>query len=295
MNADNFVEWLLRQGRKIIKTPTSYWLRHNPGVYQAFPYHWILQPSEDELYALLKDQHAVGLRYSTSIDSNLGARSYHVVLDKKDYSVAGMPKKSRHDVERGIKNFCFEPIKFERLAHDDGWKLRFETLMRQGRTRAETSDWWKMLCLSAVGLPGFEAWGALTKEGQLAASLISFTCDDCVSILYHQSSTAHLSNGVNNALAYTFTQKSMQNGKWIFYGLHSLDAPPSVDAFKFRMGYSAKPVRQRVAFHPGIAPLFNPISHTFLRAAHRLNPSSEVLAKTEGLTRFYLHGKITSK
>jgi hypothetical protein len=84
----------------------------------------------------------------------------------------------------------------------------------------------------------------------------------------------------------------MQDGKWIFYGLHSLDAPASVDAFKFRMGFSAKPVRQRVAFRTSMAPLLNPISHAVLRAAHNLIPSSDFLAKTEGLTRFYLHGKL---
>ena len=250
MNPEIFAEWIHRQGRDVFRTESSYWYNQGPRTYQAFPYHRIIQPIEDELYALLKDQRAIGLRYSTSIDSNEGARSYHVVLEQKDYTMAGMPKKSRHDVEKGLKNFHFVPIKFEQLAQDNGWKLRFETLVRQGRTGAETMDWWRKLCLSAVGLPGFEAWGAVSEGNQLAASLIAFTCDDCVSILYHQSCTEHLSNGVNNALAYTFTQKCLQNEKWIFYGLHSLDAPPSVDGFKFRMGYTAKPVRQRVVFNP---------------------------------------------
>jgi hypothetical protein len=77
----------------------------------------------------------------------------------------------------------------------------------------------------------------------------------------------------------------------IFYGLHSLDAPPSVDEFKFRMGYSARPVRQRVVFHPALRPLFNPASHTLLAWILHLNPGSPSIAKAEGMLRFYLNGK----
>ena len=292
MNPENFAEWLIRRHYKVFRTESSYWFEQGPRVYQAFPYHWIIQPARDELRMLFKGHHAIGLRYSTSMDSNEGASSYHVVLEQKDYGISGISKKSRHDVEKGLKNFRFGPIEFEQLAQNDGWELRFATLVRQGRAGAETMDWWRKLCLSAVGLPGFEAWSAVSESNELAASLIAFTCDDCVSILYHQSHTEHLSNGVNNALAYTFTQKKIQDRKWMFYGLHSLDAPASVDAFKFRMGYSAKPVRQRVVFHPVIAPFFNSISHAFLRTAHYFIPSNGLIAKSEGLTRFYLQGKL---
>jgi hypothetical protein len=291
MNPENFAEWMRYQGCRVLRTKTSFWVEQGPRVYQAFPYHWVIHPTENELRSFLKDQHAIGLRYSTSMEQNEGAYSYHVVLEKQEYKLAGLQKKSRHDVEKGLSAYRFEPVSFNRMA-DGGWELRADTLIRQARTRAESKDWWRKMCEGAGGLEGFEAWGAFSDGGQLAASLIAFTCDDCVSILYHQSRTEYLSNGVNNALAYTFTQKSLQAGKWLFYGLHSLDAPASVDAFKFRMGYSAKPVRQRVTLHPGIAPLFNPLSHLFLRAARRLIPSNGILAKAEGLTRFHLQGKL---
>jgi hypothetical protein len=291
MNADYFSEWMRHQGYYVFRTETSYWVEIGPMVYQAFPYHWVIEPAEYELRALLKGQRAIGLRYSTPMEQDEGAYSYHVVLEKREYNLAGLPKKSRHDVEKGLSAYCFEPIPFERLA-DEGWELRVDTLMRQARGQVESKEWWQKMCEGAGRLAGFEAWGAISTNGQLAASLIAFTCDDCVSILYHQSRTEHLSAGVNNAMTYTFSHKTLQGGKWLFYGLHSLDAPSSVDAFKFRMGYIAKPVRQRVAFHPAIAPLINPLSHALLRTIQRFVPRSSSISKAEGFARFYLNGKL---
>jgi hypothetical protein len=64
-----------------------------------------------------------------------------------------------------------------------------------------------------------------------------------------------------------------------------------VDEFKFRMGYRAKAVRQRVVFHPSIRLFINHGSHALLRASLRLRPGDPLLAKAEGMFRFYLHGK----
>jgi len=148
------------------------------------------------------------------------------------------------------------------------------------------------MCHAAEGLAGFETWAAIVN-GQLAASLIAFTCEDCCSILYQQSRTEYLPLGVNNALAFVFTNEILKRPghPCIFYGLHSLDAPPSVDEFKFRMGYRAMPVRQRVVFHPWLCPVFNPASHAALLGLLGLRPHSPALPKIEGILRFYLEGK----
>jgi len=73
--------------------------------------------------------------------------------------------------------------------------------------------------------------------------------------------------------------------------LHSLDAPASVDEFKFRMGYTAKPVRQQVVFHPWLAPVFNRASHAVVKQLLHRYPDHPTLAKAEGMLRFYLEGK----
>lgn len=202
----------------------------------------------------------------------------------------GLHKKVRHDVKRGLEFASIERVSFERLA-EDGWYLREDTLERQGRDGAEGQEWWRRLCLSAEGLPGFETWAAI-HEGELVAAVIAFTMGDTCSILYQQSCTQYLKYGINNALTYVFVNEvlSRDQVKKVFYGLHSLDAPASVDNYKFRMGFTAHPVRQRVVINPLFSPFVNQISYQLTRGIVRRIPGLPKLQKVEGMLRFYLQG-----
>lgn len=292
MSTGIFTEWLRHQGHQVFQTKSSFWVDAGPRIYQAFPYNQLITPSDEEINQFLRQQRALALRYSTPLAAKTGAASYHVILDEPEYRLEMLPKKARYDVRKGLREAQIESVSFTRMANE-GWQLRLETLQRQGREKAETQAWWQKLCLSADGLSGFEAWAALIED-QMVASLIAFTCDDTCSILYQQSSTEHLSLGVNNALAFEFSREALSRPqtKRIFYGLHSLDAPPSVDQFKFRMRFVAKPVRQRVVFHPLLAPFFNNPTHALLRGLLRLRPGNPTLSKAEGMVRFYLQGQL---
>jgi hypothetical protein len=291
MNAEVFAEWMRRQGHPVVQAAGGHWAQVGPRIYQSFPFHDLIVPDDDDLERLLLEHRAIGLRYSMPWNSTQGIASYHVIYSGESYAVADLPKKARYDVRKGLRISTVQPITFSRAARD-GWELREETLTRQGRTGTETRDWWQRLCHSAEGLPGFETWAAMS-DGRPMASLIAFTCDDCCSILYQQSRTDCLPLGVNNALVSVFSREVLKRPgiDRIFYGLHSLDAPPSVDRFKFRMGYEARPVRQRVVFHPWLRAIFNRASHTALRQMVRLLPGNPTLAKAEGLVRFYREGQ----
>lgn len=292
MTPEIFAEWLRRQGHKVIKTPSSYWVEVGLRVFQAFPYHWVINPSSEELGVLLMQNNAIGLRYSTSMDEPEGAYSYHVLYEGGKYSMDEFTSKMRTKVRKGLGCVTVERVSFDVLA-EHGWRLRQETLLRQGRINAETKSWWQSLCLSAKGLSGFEAWGAFDQK-ELTAAVLIFICDDTGSILYHQSLSGYLKYKVNNALAYVVTENLLARPdiSRVFYGLQSLDAPISVDEFKFEMRYTAKPVRQRVVFHPWIRPFMNSASHALLRAGLRLRPGHPALSKAEGMLRFYLQGQL---
>jgi hypothetical protein len=291
MNPETLAEWMRRQGHHVLRTAGSYWYEVGLHVYQAFPYHWLITPTEEELDEFLKKERAIALRYSTPQTASIGQISYHVVFTDKTYDLSILPRKVRYRVRKGLGYAKIEPISFPRLAKE-GWALRIETLVRQGRSGAESQQWWERLCLSAEGLPGFEAWGAL-HEGQLVASLIAFTMDGCTSIFYQQSLTDQLKYGVNNALTYAFTTEVLSRPgiSQIFYGLHSLDAPPSVDDYKFRMRYKAMPVRQRVVFNPWLKPFINRVSYAVIKQLRNFRPGNATLAKAEGMFRFYLEGQ----
>lgn len=291
MNPEIFAEWLRRQGHHVVRTTSSYWYDAGPRVFQAFPYHWVIEPSETELRRLILENNGIALRYSAPFSAVHGKVSYHVVCDDPGYDLSSLPRQARQNVKRGLKRARIEPIPLNRLAHE-GWIIRQETLQRQGRSGAETEEWWHRLCFSAQDLPGFEAWGAMI-DGQLVASFLAFKCEDYYKLLLEQSATAHLESRVNNAIFYSVTNKVFKrNGiSHVFYGLHSLDAPERLDQFKFRMGYTPRPVRQRVIFHPLLAPLFNKHTYTIVRRLLVNRPNNPSLPKVEGMLRFCLEGK----
>ncbi len=295
MNAEVFAEWLRRQGHRVVKTENSYWYDGGPRVYQAFPYHWLIDPSPDELGELFKNGKAMALRYSTPLTAFEGLLSYHAVLGGGPYGMQTLPRASRQNVKRGLTRCTVRRIPLDMLA-DEGWKLQVDTLDRQNRKLDVSAEAWRVRCLAARDLEGFEAWGAFVND-HLAASVMTFRMDDWIYMLYQQCRREFLPMYVNNALAFTVTQEVLgyPGVRAILYGLHSLDAPPSVDEFKFRMGYQARPLRQRVAVHPIAAPLFRDLTHSGVKAILRCLPGNPVLSKAEGILRFYLQGRLPLK
>lgn len=291
VNADIFADWFRRQGRHVYRTPSSYWYDAGMRVVQAFPFHWIIEPAEKELNRLLLENNAIALRYSAPIGAAQVMPSYHVICEDPGYCLSCLNRKARQNVRRGLDYAGIEHIPISRLA-TEGWKLRLDTLIRQGRVGAETEEWWRRVCMSARDLPGFEAWGAI-RDGQLIASFLAFKCDDYYLLPYEQSATAHLQSRANNALYFFVMQEIIKREgvSKIFLGLQSLDAPISVDDFKFRMGCTAKVVGQRVVFHPLLRSFANGLTHKLVIRLLRRYRNNHVLTKAEGLLRFYLQGK----
>jgi hypothetical protein len=294
MNAEIFAEWLRRQGHQILRTESSYWYDAGKRVYQAFPYHRLIQPQDAELSTLFKKQHAFGLRYSTSIDSLQGCISYHAILCKPNYKIEDLDRRSRQNVRMGLKNCRIEEITIERLA-EEGWELENDTASRQNRDIQLTKEDWRRKYQSAADLPGFEAWGALVGK-RLVASIFAFKMEDTIEMISQQCHRDFLKARVNNALAFKATETMVRRPgiRSVFYTLQSLDAPASVDEFKFRLGYAPKPVRQRVVFHPLISPAVNRLTYKGLKWLRDLRPDKSLFTKAEGVVRFYLSGKLSA-
>lgn len=288
---DNTIHWLTRQDYHVIKTPSCFWYNACPGVYQAFPYHKLVTPSMDEIRDLFQKNHMIAIRYSCPVDQKEGQISYHVVFDRDHYELKDLSKKARHDVVKGLDYATYQPISLERL-NDEGWLLCNDTHIRQGREIAQSRKIWNKICCCAKGLNTFESWGAIHDE-KLVAAILACTIEDTINILYQQSLTEHLKFGVNNALTYVFTHEVLKRPEIqsIFYGLHSLDAPASVDDYKFRMGYFPKPVRQRVMFNPLIPPSTLPLIYSLIWSISKIFSKSCLLQKSEGMFRFYFSGK----
>lgn len=288
MNAETYAKWLRRQGQSVIQTHSSYWHSEGYRIYQAFPYHWLIDPSETELADLFSRHGAVAIRYCLPPESSRGRSSYSIVFESKIYDIENLGYRTRKNVRRGLRNCAVEQISFERLV-EEAWELRQDALKRQGRHLNITIDSWRNRYLSTSGLPGFEAWAALVQD-RIAGYIVTFQMGDCVCILDQQSHRDFLDLNVNNALAFVVSQNAAaQPGvNEVFYGMESLDAPARVSEFKFHMGYTAKPVRQRVVFRPRLAGFANQFSYGVVSRMARWFPANRRLSKAEGMLRICL-------
>jgi hypothetical protein len=193
-----------------------------------------------------------------------------------------------------MKNCLISELPLAQLA-DEGWSLEANTCIRQGRSSQYTRELFRKRILSARDLPGFEAWGAVVR-GRLAAFILAIKMGDTMELISQACGSEFMKLRVNNALAFAVTREFMarQDITAVFYTLQSLDARASVDEFKFRMGYSAKPIRQRVVFHPLLSFLVNKLSYAGLRQLRKFWPYKPYLTKAEGMAHFYLSGKASA-
>lgn len=292
MNAEIYAEWLRGQGHRVIRTPSSYWHSQQLRVYQAFPFHWVIDPPEEELELLMRQNGTIGLRYSAPLKASLGCVSYHVVYEQSTYDINQLGKRTRHNIRLGLRDCDIAPLSFKCLAGAEGWRLRCDTLERQQRELGWSRKNWEKSWLLAADLPGFEAWGAFVGNS-LAASQVTFQMEDCCYLVHQQSLREHHKQLVNKALSFKVieTMTGRPSVKSFFFGLHSLDAPAGVDGFKFLMGCSAKPVRQRIVFHPLLAPCFNRFTNAVVNSVRLLRPRNRTLSKASGMISFYLDGK----
>jgi len=290
MNAEIFAEWMRRQGRRVFRTSSSYWYEAGPHVLQAFPYHWLISPSEDEVRTLLMSHGMLSVRYSTLLNSPVGKISYHIILHKP-YNVDMLKPQAREGVIRGLEFSRVEQISFERLARE-GWSLQQDTLERRNQSRSMTQQDWERICRSAADLPGFETWAAVS-DGELAAAVIICQIDNTWCMPYELSHRKFMGKRIDHALCYDVSRNllSRENVEGIFFKVQSLDAPPSADDFKLQMGLIPRPVRQKVDFHPWLRPLATTATHRLFESLVQRKRGMPLLAKTEGMLRFYIEGK----
>ena len=289
MNPETFAEWLRRQGYRVYRTASSYWYEAGPRVLQAFPYNWIIRPDEREIRDLLLKNGFAAVRYSVPLSYRNGKASYHIVLHKP-YQLEMLKRQTRNGIKRGLEHFSVERISFKQLA-TKGWVLQRDTLERQDRLKSMAREEWETLCYSAEDLQGFETWAAIS-DGELAGALIICRIDDVFNVPYAMSQSCFLRSHVNNAVFYEVSCNMLNregvNG--IFYTLQSLDAPATVDEFKFRMGFKPIAVRQCVDFHPLLNPFANNRALSWTQRLLQRAPSNPMLAKAEGVLRFHVEG-----
>jgi hypothetical protein len=231
------------------------------------------------------------LRYAAPLRAR-GKLSYQIVCDNPQYGLDALSANVRSKVRRGLKRCSVGPVPLDVIA-TTGRQAHSDTMARQRRDGVLDGPRWDRFWNAAKVTPGFEGWGAWTGD-RLAAFLVSVTFDDTVEFLLARSCSEELGAYPNNALIFHAAQEMLvQRGmREITFGLESLEPVGPLDQFKFGMGFRARPLRQRIVFHPALAVLLRqaPVRALVHRWTTRQAGEAVFWRKAAGLLRFAEEG-----
>jgi len=287
VDAAAYASFLLAMGHKVVSTPSTYWFDASRFFYLSAPSHRTISPSQAEMAKLWRCFPCVGARFASPLDGP-GRLSYQIVCDNPALSLESLSGNIRSKVRRGLKRCEVRPVALGEIART-GKDANRETTTRQGREGVIDDRRWERFFVAAERTPGFEAWGAYCGE-ELAAFLITASFDDSVEFLLARSRSGFLGAYPNNALIYAVSEEMMvrRGVAEITFGLESLEPVGPLDEFKFGMGFRARPLRQRVVFHPLFRPLVQSrsIRRQLLQWSEHRGANRVFWRKAAGILRF---------
>lgn len=287
MDAAAYAGFLRAMGHRVVATPSAYWFDANKLFYLSAPSHRMYSPTAEELRPLWRHFPCLGVRFAAPI-SGPGRVSYQIVCDNPDFSIESLSGNIRSKVRRGLKRCEVRNVPLDEIAVA-GRAANADTVSRQGRGGVLEGERWDRFFRATQATPGFEGWGAWC-EGELAAFLITATFDDGVEFLLARSRSDLLAAYPNNALIFTVTEEMLVRRKapQITFGLESLEPVGPLDEFKFGMGFEARPLRQRVVFHPLFRPLVQSarVRRAMQQWSERRGADGVFWRKAAGILRF---------
>lgn len=291
VDAAAYADFLGRLGHRVVPTHSAYWYDASRYVYLSAPSHRLYEPGPDELREVIRQPGCLGARFAAPLATN-GKLSYQIVCDDPSYGLETLSANVRSKVRRGLKRCEVGPVPFATLVHA-GRKAHEDTLARQGRDGSWAGEKWDRFWSAAKATPGMEGWGAWCGEA-LAAFLVTVSFDDGVEFLLARSSNDSLGAYPNNVLIFHVTQEMLRRRQapQITFGLESLEPVGPLDQFKFGMGFHARPLRQRVVFHPLLHALVRrrSLRNLFLRWSEWRGREAVFWRKVGGLLRFAEEG-----
>lgn len=291
MDSAAYASFLQAIGHRVVPTRSAYWYDANRFFFLSAPPHRVYQPTEDELRLVLRRVPCLGLRFAAPLQGS-GKLSYQIVCDNRAYGLDALSANVRSKVRRGLRRCEVGEAPFAVIAVD-GRRAHEETLARQGRDAGLPGNDWDRFWTAAAVTPGIEGWGAWSA-GALAAFLVTVTFEDSVEFLLARSCSSELAAYPNNALIYRVAEEMLVHRgiREITFGLESLEPVGPLDQFKFSMGFTRRPLRQRVVFHPALRALLRhaPVRLLFRRWIDRHGVKGVFWRKAAGLLRFAEEG-----
>ncbi len=267
----------------------SFWLRSEWGAFERHPVFGVEVPEAAEINRIFWKNWTLVVSYLLPADSGHPANAWLYVCADKNYELEKLGTQARRNIRRALRRFRFEYCDVETL-RTNGEHIFCQTRSRVGLSDGTTQNF-KRLCDSVAKNPGYRILAAWDGE-VMAAYMLAICVEDWITFSAYAGND-HLNSCPNEGMIFHIMQQFFRdgNGSIVSYGLSSIqdaDNVVTLDYFKKKVGFEARPVHRVFVFHPLIRPLINPISYWVVRKLAALWPRNRLLRKGLGLIAIQL-------
>ncbi len=285
VTAQEYVEGQHRLGaRAYLEKDRGFWLVSERIGLERYPQTCCDPPSPRDLRALFWRSGCLVASYVLPTDDAHPANSLLYVCQDRGYRLEGLSSPARRDARRALRAFRCEFLDPDVLLAR-GARAYCDTRARVGLSDG-TEQHFRGRIASLIAGSGHRFVGAW-RGGELAAFMYLQMVDDWVEIAAY-AANEHLRCCPNNGLVHFVLDYCLAQGHFreVVYGLSSIQEVgrgTSLDYFKKKVGFEARPVHRAFAFHPLARPLINPLTNWAVRRCLRFFPRSRILRKASGL------------
>ena len=290
ITAREYVEALRRQGKKaFLEKDGVLWQESERFAMERQPDFCLDVPQPREVRSLLRRCRCLVATCIVPADSAHPANAWLYVCEDRGYTLEGLGSPARRNARRACREFRFDFIDPAALLLH-GTRPFCDTRTRVGLSDG-TPQLFQKYAAALIANPGYKFVGAWRGD-QLAAFLWMLLVNDWATIGAY-AANEHLRYCPNNGLLHFALDYCLTQGRCrvVSYGLSSIQAGENVatlDFFKKKVGFEARPVHRDFLFHPLLRPLVNPLSYWLLQRFVRIWPRNRLLRKGLGLAAIQL-------
>jgi len=285
ITAQEYVEDLRRQGKKaFLEKDRVFWQESERLALERHPLFCSDVPLPREIRSLLWRSCSLVAAYVMPADDAHPVNSWLYLCENRDYSLECLASPARRKARRAMRVFRYEFIEpATLLAH--GARPFCDTRTRVGLSDG-TPQLFQKYAASLIANPAYQFVGAWCGD-QLAAYLWILMVDDWAAVA-GCAANEHLRSYPNNGLLHFALDYCLTQGRCrvVSYGLSSIqevNRTATLDYFKKKVGFEARPVHREFQFHPLIRPLVNPLTYWVVRGCSKVCPHSRTLRKAAGM------------
>lgn len=275
-----------QRGRQIIEACGALWYSVPNRFLMSLPYQQSIEPSHEEINALLRFSGAFGVRFPSQDWPGMPGGVY--VYRGRGYALKSIHIKHRPRVRKGLQTFEIRPVDEADLL-SQGIQVNRETMARQGHYDPEfgDADLWARFVTAMRNSPEIHAIGAFDGK-RLSAYMITCREDGWLNILHQMSRQEDLKSFPNHALTYSVTKTASDDHslEGVSYGLVGLISNEGLHEYKLRFDYEVIPLNCVVVLRPTLNLLAN---NRFVRGGVQmlryLRPEDQRLEMVETILR----------